>query len=309
MSYAPSPLGPSGSPEPLPPGIPDTLPGRLLGIDAGGSSTRVVLLAEGKLNRRPTAAAMNALITPDFTGKLLSLIRPSGATAAAMGVPGLRSPADAAELGRKLSDLAGIPVRMTGDGETATIGAFGGQPGIAVFAGTGSGAMGWDGTRWARAGGHGFLLGDEGSAYWLGKQAIGAALRWEDGRGGTEKIHDAVVDAAGCAPDELVTRVHSSPAERPLVTVFAPVLTSLAAEDEVAASIADEAARHLAELAFALRRRLGPLPVCGMGGVLSAPVIWNRFAELTSAVRPLASAEVGAALMAGGILERNEGQG
>jgi hypothetical protein len=36
-----------------------------------------------------------------------------------------------------------------------------------------------------------------------------------------------------------------------------------------------------------------------MGGVLRAPVIWDRFAELTGAVRPLAPPEVGAALLAG----------
>jgi hypothetical protein len=45
--------------------------------------------------------------------------------------------------------------------------------------------------------------------------------------------------------------------------------------------------------------RLGPLPVCGMGGVLTSPVIWDRFAELTGAVRSLAPPETGAALMAG----------
>ena len=59
------------------------------------------------------------------------------------------------------------------------------------------------------------------------------------------------------------------------------------------------AAEHLADLAQAIRRRLGPLPVAGAGRVFSAPVIWDRFAELTGAVRPLAAATVGAALLAG----------
>jgi hypothetical protein len=81
--------------------------------------------------------------------------------------------------------------------------------------------------------------------------------------------------------------------------LLAPVVTALAGEDDSARRIALEAAGHLAELATAVRRRLGPLPVSGMGGVLCAPVIWNRFAELTGAVRPLAPPEVGAALLAG----------
>jgi N-acetylglucosamine kinase-like BadF-type ATPase len=79
----------------------------------------------------------------------------------------------------------------------------------------------------------------------------------------------------------------------------------LAAEgDEAALSLAREAATHLAALVSALRRRLGDsLPVCGAGGVLSDPVIWDRFAALTGAVRPLAPPEVGAALLASGLAD------
>jgi N-acetylglucosamine kinase-like BadF-type ATPase len=168
-----------------------------------------------------------------------------------------------------------------------------------VFAGTGSGATGCDGQRWARAGGHGFLLGDEGSAYWLGRSAVSAALRWEDGMGGSAAIRDAVARVTGRDPDALVTDIHTHPAERTMLTRLAPLLTSLAEHDDAARKLAQQAAQHLADLAFALRRRLGPLPVCGMGGVLTSPVIWDRFAELTGAVRPLATPETGAALLAG----------
>jgi N-acetylglucosamine kinase-like BadF-type ATPase len=112
-------------------------------------------------------------------------------------------------------------------------------------------------------------------------------------------LRDAVVEACGSDLDALVEDVNSHPAERGRLALLAPVATALAGEDETARRIALEAAGHLAELASAVRRRLGPLPVCGMGGVLRAPVIWDRFAELTGAVRPLAPPEVGAALLAG----------
>ena len=112
---------------------------------------------------------MNALLTVDLTDRLAALIAAAddtgdntgGATAAGIGMPGLRSPDDAAALGAELTTRTGVPVRVTGDGETAWLGAFGAAPGIVVYAGTGSGGMGCDGERWARAGGHGFLLGDE----------------------------------------------------------------------------------------------------------------------------------------------------
>jgi N-acetylglucosamine kinase-like BadF-type ATPase len=286
-------------PERLPWPFPEPLPGRLLGIDVGGSTTRAVLVADGQVTRRFTAPPMNALLTGDLTDRLATLVGAADATAAGIGLPGLRSPADAARLGAELTRRAGYPVRVTGDGETAWLGAFGGAPGIAVFAGTGSGATGCDGERWARAGGHGFLLGDEGSAYWIGRAAANAALRWEDGMGGSAALRDAVVEASGRNLAGLIEDVNSHPAERDRLALLAPVVTALAGEDEAARRIALEAAGHLAELASAVSRRLGPLPVSGMGGVLRAPVIWDRFAELIGAVRPLAPPEVGAALLAG----------
>ncbi|MGH3264454.1 MAG: N-acetylglucosamine kinase [Trebonia sp.] len=283
----------------------DTPPGRLLGIDAGGSATRVILVADGLVTRRYTAPPMNALLTADLTERLAALIGTADATAVGIGLPGMRSPEDAAALGAELTRRTCRPVRVTEDGQTALLGAFGDRPGIAVYAGTGSGALGNDGERWARAGGHGFLLGDEGSAYWIGRAAANAALRFEDetdrvsGMADASALRDAIVEASGHDMDALVKRVHSRPAERELLAGLAPVVTSLADRDETARRIADEAAGHLAELALAVRHRLGPLPVSGLGGVLRAPVIWDRFAQLTGAVRPLAPPELGAALLAG----------
>jgi glucosamine kinase len=299
MSNMPPPSAGDDQPELLPRGIPGSLPGRLLGIDAGGSATRLALIAGGRVVRRQTAPPMNALLTHDLEGRLLELIRTADATAVGIGMPGLRSPQKTARLREQLSREAGCPVYITGDGETALLGAFGGKPGIAVFAGTGSGATGYNGERWARVGGHGFLLGDEGSAYWIGRAAVNAALRWEDGMGGSAAIHRAVIEASGRDLTTMVDDVHSHPAERSRLALLAPVITELAAADDGARDIAWQAAGHLAELAAGVRRALGPLPVSGLGGVLHAPEIWNRFAELTGAVRPLASPEIGAALLAG----------
>jgi glucosamine kinase len=298
MSYMPDTPPGADRQVDLPPGIPAPPPGRFVGIDAGGSSTRVAVLADGRLASRVTAPPMNALLSADLDERLAGLIAP-WVTAAGIGMPGIRSAESAARLAKAVSDRTGCPVYVTGDGETAWLGAFGGEPGIVVFAGTGSGATGCDGQRWARSGGHGFLLGDEGGAYWIGRSAVSAALRWEDGMGGSAAIRQAVIEAAGCQLAELVSQIHARPAGRSSLTRFAPVLTALAADDPVALSIAYQAAQHLADLAEALRRRLGPLPVCGMGGVLTSPVIWDRFAELTGAVRPVAPPETGAALLAG----------
>jgi N-acetylglucosamine kinase-like BadF-type ATPase len=286
-----------------------SLPGRILGIDVGGSGTRVILLESGTVTARPGGPPMNALLTDGFAAQLSQIIEAADATAAGVGMAGLRQPGQARDLSEALSRQTGRPVHVTGDADSARAGAFLGGPGVVVIAGTGSMASGWNGESSARAGGHGFLLGDEGSAYWIGRAAVRAALRWEDGMGGgSALIHRAVIQAVGQGPegpegpeslDALIGEVCTHPAERGLLTALAPVVTALAAEDPEARKISLRAAEHLAALAEAIRRRLGPLPVAGAGRVFSAPVIWDRFAELTGAVRPLAAATVGAALLAG----------
>jgi glucosamine kinase len=276
------------------------LPGRILGIDAGGSGTRVILLQNGTVTRRPDGPPMNALLTDGFAAHLSQIIKAADATAAGVGMPGVRLPGQARDLSEALTRQTGCPVHVTGDADSARAGAFLGGPGVVVIAGTGSMASGWNGESSARAGGHGFLLGDEGGAYWIGRAAVRAALRWEDGMGGgSERIHRAVIQATGQGLDALIGEVCTHPAERDRLTALAPAVTALAAEDPEARKIALRAAEHLADLAEAIRRRLGPLPVAGAGRVFSAPVIWDRFTELTGAVRPLAAATVGAALLAG----------
>ena len=53
---------------------------------------------------------------------------------------------------------------------------IGHEPGVVIIAGTGSIAYGHNGQgQAARAGGWGYVLGDEGSGYWIGRHAL---RRW-----------------------------------------------------------------------------------------------------------------------------------
>jgi glucosamine kinase len=274
------------------------LPGRLLGVDAGGSGTRVVLLEGGQVTPQPDGPPMNALLTTGFAEQLQRMIAAAGPTAAGVGLPGVHATGQARQLGRALTRQAGCPVHVTGDADTARCGAFLGAPGIVVIAGTGSVALGWDGERFAYAGGHGFVLGDEGSAYWIGREAVRAALRFREQAGGSELIYQKVTQATASDLDVLISEVNAHPADRGRLAVLAPAVTAIAGHDPEAQRIVRCAAGHLAALAESIRRRLSPLPVAGAGGVFRAPAIWARFAELTGATRPLASAAVGAALLA-----------
>jgi glucosamine kinase len=121
------------------------LPGRILGIDAGGSGTRVVVLENGTVTVRPDGPPMNALLTDGFAGHLLRIIKAADATAAGIGMPGIRLPSQARDLREALTRQTGRPVNVTGDADSARAGAFLGAPGVVVIAGTGSMASGWNG--------------------------------------------------------------------------------------------------------------------------------------------------------------------
>jgi N-acetylglucosamine kinase-like BadF-type ATPase len=270
----------------------------ILGIDCGGTGTRAVLLHEGRCIARYREGPMNALLHADGTTRLAQMIVNSGAASVGIGLAGLRGPEAAYAVQYELSERTGAHVVVGDDTEAALLGAFGGEPGIVVLAGTGNNALGRDaqgGT--ARAGGYGFLLGDEGSGYWLAAQAIRMALRSHDRTGPhLPEIEAIVLDHFEEDFDAVVRRVHSNPGDRRLVAELVPTLAS--SEDPALDELFTLGADHLVRLADAIRRTLGPLRVSMSGGIFQIDRVRRRFVEATGAVLPLATPEVGAARLA-----------
>lgn len=270
----------------------------ILGVDAGGSGTRAVLVRAGIVAEHFTEGPLNVRLHADAVERLVSLINRSGASLAGLGLPGVNGPDEVAALQALLRARTGVDVVVADDAEVALLGAFAGAPGIVVSAGTGSNAIGRDGRGvTARAGGHGFLLGDEGSGYWIGSQSLRAALRSADGTGPRSRaLEDAVTDAYGASLAGIVRQVHSAPTDRASVARITPVVAAL--DDCVVGEILARAARHLASLAAALRHRLGPLPVAMAGQVFGAAPIREHFVAATGAVDSLHPPELGAVLLA-----------
>ena len=168
--------------------------------------------------------------------------------------------------------------------------ATGGRPGVMVIGGGGSVAYGRTGSGEAlRIGGWGHLLGDEGSGFWIGLQAIKAALKSRAGVSPKTSLEERVMRRFGTDDDRLVIReVYSTSFSEAEVAGLVPLVASLAQEgDEVAVGILDEAADHLADIALAVLHRLGDLPVYPSGGVFRAPTMRERFE------RALARSEAG----------------
>jgi N-acetylglucosamine kinase-like BadF-type ATPase len=247
---------------------------------------------------RLTGGPLNVLIHADALDRLEQMIVSTGAAEAGVGLAGISSTTQAAQIAAELESRTGARVAVGNDGEAALLGAFAGAPGIVVIAGTGSIAFGRgpDGVL-SRAGGHGYLIGDEGSGYWIGNQAVRRALASADGNGpfapGLEALvcrHFGIADVA-----EMEAVVYAAPTDRPLLAGLVPVLAGSAAPE--ADTLFAEAADHLTALVSALRDGLGPLPVAMIGGVWNVPAVRSRFVELTGAIDPQQPPEWGALLL------------
>ncbi|MFL6131098.1 MAG: N-acetylglucosamine kinase [Mycobacteriales bacterium] len=266
----------------------------VVGVDAGGTGSRAVVVRDGAVVERRDLGPLNVLLHADAVDRLAALLTDVQATAAGLGLAGLRSSEHAEQLAAELAARTRARIAVGDDTDAALAGAFRGEPGVVVIAGTGSGAAGRDAAgRQARVGGHGFLLGDEGGGYWIGREAVRAALRAQDGTGPATALR-AMTDEAFRSVER---EVHERPTDRQLLARLVPgVALAARAGDGEAGRILAEAARHLVELAEAVRARLGArdLPVAGAGGIFRCAPVRAAFTAATGAVPPAEPPELGA---------------
>ena len=266
-----------------------------IGLDGGGTSTRALATDEtGAVLGRGKAGPGNPL-SVGWEPAVAAIIAAVRATrvllpvdAAFFGLAGVgREPAKSrmtaalaeARLARRFE--VGIDV------EIALAGAHGGEPGGIVCAGTGAIALARaaDGTL-HRADGWGHLLGDEGSGYWIGLEALRKVFRDADGRLGCPEPDDAP-SALGTAIlahfglqslSELVTRVYETPLTPAEVAALAPVVAACAkAGDTGADATLMWAGWELAHAGIAVLRaadmRQGPLSYTGGVFRLGRPLL------------------------------------
>jgi N-acetylglucosamine kinase-like BadF-type ATPase len=188
------------------------------------------------------------------------------------------------------------------DARVALAGATARQPGVVTIAGTGSIAFGKNRAgRSARAGGWGYIFGDEGGAFDIVRQALRAALRYEEGWGEPTALRDYLLGkrtanalcalaketgapGAGNAANDLLHRWYRADFSRDRVAALAPLVDQAAAAgDRVANDILKNAAQQLAALAASVRGQLfggEPALVSYWGGVFRSAAIRERFRML-----------------------------
>jgi hypothetical protein len=149
------------------------------------------------------------------------------------------------------------------------------KDGVVIAAGTGITALavGKNRSMVHSLAGDGFLVGDEASAYWIGKMALNSALRARDGRGGNQELLDVACKHFGAEPYQLTHTVHQL--DRPVnaIAEFAKVVNDLAVSGNSAASeILNSAADEIVLIAITAKRECGGGPdfqVALIGGVLA----------------------------------------
>ena len=143
---------------------------------------------------------------------------------------------------------------MTTDALIALSGAMAGGPGIITIAGTGSIAYGRNSDkRVARVGGWGYIYGDEGGGFDLTRQAVRAALRYEEGWGPATALREMLLAETGATDaNDLVHRLYTIEYPRPQIASLSKLVDRAAMEgDAVAHGILTNASQQ---------RRPSPVP-------------------------------------------------
>jgi N-acetylglucosamine kinase-like BadF-type ATPase len=241
----------------------------VLGIDAGGTKTVCVLAdGEGRVLAEARGGGAN-LQTEGELGveKVLHAIMREAmdghvpaVDAICLGMAGV----DREREWRLVREImgriaAGARVAVVNDALVALVAGVGDDPGVVVICGTGSIAYGRSRDNGAaRAGGWGHVLGDEGSGYWIGRQALRVVTRAADGRGPRTALARRVLDHFGLSrASDLVTRVYEEGAGHSALAQLAREVQQARDEgDELATRILEQAAHELVRAARSVVERL-----------------------------------------------------
>jgi len=262
-----------------------TVTSTIVAIDAGQTGTRSVALdGANQVIGRGSAAGVRHLASPGsipHTARILAQAYeqacPEAADVAAIGISGWSDDPRHIQrlLGAAQTAIPAYRLRLASDAVTAFIGAADDLPGVVVAVGTGTVIVAADGAgRWARVDGNGYLLGDQGSGFWVGREGLMQAMACADGRGGSPMLLARATARYGAA-HQMVDAINAHRAPVPRIAEFALDVAHAAADGDAAAiAIWDTAGRLLGCSACAAADRVfaqrSPVRVTATGGLTAA---------------------------------------
>ena len=286
--------------------------GLILGIDGGGSKTLLAIATrDAEIMWIGSGAGTDPVAAPDWGIRLRDMMVAARAPvldidAAVFGLSSFGEIEAQSDHQKSVAAaLAGEDALVENDVRIAFDGALAGAAGVLLLAGTGS--MAWASAggadaRQVRVGGWGESFGDEGSAFWIGREALGLATRAFDGRSDALPFAAALVDSLDIGPEDILPWVASLENRRASFAALARIVSALCETgDPDATNLINAAAAHLAAHADAAWRLVGeatPLVWSYAGGVFSSPSFLFAVTEnLVTAPVPPRLPPIGGALL------------
>ena len=245
-----------------------------VGVDGGGTKTAIMAATktDGETGAELTAGCSYQMLGVDGATKMIadgvkSSLQKVGAqltdcAGVCIGLPcyGEDARQDEAMQDSLRKALAPAPLHIVNDVEVGWAGALECQPGIHIVAGTGSIAFAKDESgHAARSGGWNEFFGDEGSCYWIGKEAMSLFAKEADGRAAKGALYEIVRQELRLADDmdfiDLVIREYAP--YRDKVAAFQRFAAQAAQEgDTEAIALYERTAHELVLMVQALKREL-----------------------------------------------------
>lgn len=293
-----------------------------IGIDGGGTKTKFVLIDDNKnvINTIEKSTCHFMQVGFDGLEKVLydgfheliegSDIRPNEIKSVCLGLAGYGNVVSVIdEIKKRVKNIfTGIDFILCNDVKIAHAGALGGKSGIVIISGTGS--IGYsikDGIE-NRIGGWGYQIGDEGSAYWIGKKTLEIFSKQADGRLEKKALYKILREELNIKNDyDIIKYVGDQiKGSRSEIAKFAQYCYKAAEDNDIdAIKIFDDAGFELAQIINALYRNYHDKKVNAsyIGGVFKSkemilkPLIKYLDADI-ELIEPKFSPEIGAALLA-----------
>jgi len=272
----------------------------VVGVDGGGSKTLALVAdAQGQILGRGIAGPSNYQVVGQEAAcaAIATAIRaarariPGELSALCLGIAGAGRVSDRAMFQAwAAAHYPGMPIGVVHDGQLALAAGTPEGWGIAVLCGTGSLVYGQDRQgRTARAGGWGYLLGDEGSGYAIGLAALRAVARAADGRGPATALTQTILEHWSLdEPQGLIAHVYRSPLPRTEIAGLTEMVVDVAERgDQLARELLRAAGEELAQAARAVASQLAlPQPIpCALAGsvILHAATVRQSLQQAATA--------------------------
>ncbi len=266
----------------------------VLGIDAGGSSTRWLLKDDDLEIAKAKTKSISGLFYDradnknlDNLNKLLKdVLKIAKPEAVLAGITGFTKDSLASKTMTKLIadkfKIRPAKVKLENDMYIAYRNAFELSQGVLIYAGTGSIAYYQDQKRIIRAGGRGYLIDDAGGGFWIGKEALKEVLRYEDSATSPRSAlaKEIYKNLNTNKWPEIKEQIYAG-GRKKLAGLAPSVAIAANNNDEMAISILTNAGQELARITKAILGQLdAPDSVAFAGGITNlSPILTNSLKQ------------------------------